>query len=65
MIFEENVDIERLPEIWSEKYREYLGVIPKKTVKVSSRIFTGPEAVSATFPPMPSAMPLPPRFMPI
>lgn len=30
MIFEENVDIERLPEIWSEKYREYLGVIPKK-----------------------------------
>ncbi|WP_418474767.1 carboxypeptidase M32 [Frisingicoccus sp.] len=30
MIFEENADMEKLPEIWAEKYREYLGVTPEK-----------------------------------
>ena len=30
MIFEENVDIDKLPEIWAQKYREYLNVVPKK-----------------------------------
>ena len=30
MIFEENADMEKLPEIWAEKHREYLGVTPEK-----------------------------------
>ena len=30
MIFEENIDIDRLPEIWNKKYEEYLGVSPEK-----------------------------------
>lgn len=30
MIFEENADMEKLPEIWAEKYKKYLGVTPKK-----------------------------------
>lgn len=30
MIFEENIDIDRLPEIWNKKYEEYLGVTPEK-----------------------------------
>lgn len=29
MIIEDNVDIEKLPEIWNKKYEEYLGVRPE------------------------------------
>lgn len=29
MIIEDNVEIEKLPEIWNEKYEEYLGVRPE------------------------------------
>ena len=29
MLIEEDLDVERLPEIWAEKYEEYLGVRPK------------------------------------
>lgn len=30
MIFEKNADIDKLPEIWAKKYKEYLGVTPEK-----------------------------------
>ena len=29
MIFEKNADIDKLPDIWNKKYKEYLGVTPK------------------------------------
>lgn len=29
MIFQEDVDVKKLPELWNEKYKEYLGVEPK------------------------------------
>jgi carboxypeptidase Taq len=30
MIVEENIDLEKLPDIWADKYEEYLGVRPDK-----------------------------------
>lgn len=30
MIFEKDVDVDKLPELWSKKYEEYLGVKPEK-----------------------------------
>ena len=29
MLIEEDLDVEKLPEIWADKYEEYLGVRPK------------------------------------
>jgi carboxypeptidase Taq len=29
MIFENNINIEDLPEIWNTKYKEYLGIVPR------------------------------------
>ncbi|WP_418463121.1 carboxypeptidase M32 [Frisingicoccus sp.] len=30
MIFEKDVDVDKLPKIWAEKYKEYLGITPEK-----------------------------------
>ena len=30
MIFEKDMDVDKLPEIWNKKYEEYLGVTPEK-----------------------------------
>lgn len=42
MIIEEDVDLKKLPEIWADKYEEYLGVRPEIHQRGSFRIFTGP-----------------------
>ncbi len=33
IIMEEDVDLKKLPEIWADKYEEYLGIRPKQVSK--------------------------------
>ncbi len=45
-----NVDYDKLPELWADKYEEYLGVVLQTIKKVSYKICTGLRAISGYFP---------------
>ena len=62
MLIEEDLDVKKLPDIWADKYEEYLGIRLRTRQRACSRTSTGPRGPLGISRPMPWEAPSAHRF---
>ena len=63
MLIEEDLDVEKLPQLWADKYEEYLACGQRTRRRECSRTSTGPRDPLDISRPMPWAAPLEPSYI--